>query len=466
MKKILAVDNNPAIVQFVQKVLTQEGYSVKTASDGLEALKVLEKGFSPELFILDLVMPNIDGEKLTRILRSTWEHKDTPIIVLSGIAPERSDSGISDLVDCMIAKMPMQQLKTYLLQVLEGIQTGNSAQYKSGIVGIDEVHERGITKELLYCNKHFEVLLANISDGYVEINEDFKIVYANRAAIKITARGAEELLGVSFLDLFEGDIREAVTDFIDSTTDEFRALDEEHALTINGRSIVLEVSPLQYHAYRSKLIILKDITRRKQVEEQLKNTLKEINHRVKNNLANITALANIELEAKEKTKQESINDLIGRIGSIEVMHELLYTGDSFEEIDIRQYISNFIEKADLFYQSGDTAAAFDLDIEPLQFSTKLASTLGIILSELISNSFKYGAAGGSLTISISLHREGDTCRLVYSDSGTALSGKESIDDLNKGTGIMLIQELVAGMEGTVKLDTSATTTFILVFQYS
>ena len=465
MKKILAVDNNPAILQFLQRVLTHEGYEVKTASDGLEALKVLDEGYNPDLFIIDLVMPNIDGEKLALILRSRWEYKDTPLIVLSGIAPERRDSEISDLADCIIAKMAARQLKVYLLQVIRDIEQGNSGQYKRSIIGVGEVHERGITKELLYCNKHFEVLLANISDGYMEISSDYRIVYANKAALDIAGTTMEELLGTSFLDLFEGEARETVTAFIDGTTAEFRTLHDDEAILLNSHFVVLEVSPLQFNKYKTKLIILKDITKRKQVEEQLRNTLKEINHRVKNNLANITALANIELEAEEKTKRESISDLINRIGSIEVMHELLYAGESFAEIDIASYIRNFVEKIDVFYQNEDTDALFNLDIEPLKFSTKMTTNIGIILSELITNSFKYAAAPEGLSITVSLHRQGEYCRLVYSDSGTGLAGTESIDDVQRGTGILLIKELVAGMEGTIELDTSATTTFVLVFKY-
>ena len=462
MKNILAVDNDSIILRFLEEVLTNEGYTVKTASDGLDALSVVN-GFVPDLFIVDLVMPNIDGEKLAMLLRSKKEYKKTPIVILSGIAPERRDSRITEYADCMIAKMPRKQLEKHLLRVIGDIQRGNYLQYKHTIVGYDEIHERVVTKELLYCNKHFEVLLANISDGYVELSGNYTIVYANKAALEIIGTTMENFLGGCFLDFFEEEARNTVSSFFNTVTDNFAALGNENPIAVNNRHVVLEVSPLQIAAYKSMLVVVKDITLQKHIEEQLKNTLKEINHRVKNNLVNITALANIELEAEKKTKRESIEDLISRIGSIEVMHELLYSGESFSEINIKTYITNFVEKVDIFYHKEDTTAAFNLDIEPLRFTTKLTTTIGIILSEFITNSFKYANDVGRVTISISLRGAGNEYALVYSDSGTGLAGINSIDDLNTGTGILLIKELVAGLHGTFALDTAVTTTFSIRF---
>ena len=68
MKKILVVDNNPMILEFMKEILEKEGYEVVTVVNSLSALDILER-FTPEAIFVDLVMPGIDGEQLSRIIR-------------------------------------------------------------------------------------------------------------------------------------------------------------------------------------------------------------------------------------------------------------------------------------------------------------------------------------------------------------------------------------------------------------
>ena len=76
-KKILVVDNNSIVLEFMKDLLTQEGRQVLTAEDGLSALDIL-KTFTPDIIFVDLIMPNIEGEKLCQIIRRVPELKDVP----------------------------------------------------------------------------------------------------------------------------------------------------------------------------------------------------------------------------------------------------------------------------------------------------------------------------------------------------------------------------------------------------
>jgi CheY-like chemotaxis protein len=78
-KKILIVDNNPLILQLMTDLLKDEGYQVLTAEDGLSALDIL-RTYKPDVFFIDLVMPNIDGKKLCQIIRGMPELKDVFIV--------------------------------------------------------------------------------------------------------------------------------------------------------------------------------------------------------------------------------------------------------------------------------------------------------------------------------------------------------------------------------------------------
>jgi two-component sensor histidine kinase len=179
---------------------------------------------------------------------------------------------------------------------------------------------------------------------------------------------------------------------------------------------------------------------------------------------NIAALASLELENKNKTKEQSIIDLINRIDAIGLMHELIYTGDSFSNIDINKYIRKLTESLRGFFSKRAETTVFHLDIEPLRFSTKVTTMIGILLSELMTNTFKYAEVEDKINIFISLHFEDNTYYLTYTDSGKGLSEDiQSIDDIQQGTGLMLIKEFVAGLEGTIDLDTLEGTTFKITF---
>jgi CheY-like chemotaxis protein len=83
MSKILAVDNDPFILSFLKDVLTSEGHKVLTAKDGLHAVDVLDE-HTPDIIFVDLVMPNIDGKRLCKIIRAMGKLENVYFVVLSG----------------------------------------------------------------------------------------------------------------------------------------------------------------------------------------------------------------------------------------------------------------------------------------------------------------------------------------------------------------------------------------------
>jgi DNA-binding response OmpR family regulator len=87
IKKILVVDDESMIRNFLSTVLTLDGYQVFTSNDGIEAIENIDE-YSPDLVITDLAMPFCDGINLTRMLRTTLKYRAMPVLMLSG-----ADSG-------------------------------------------------------------------------------------------------------------------------------------------------------------------------------------------------------------------------------------------------------------------------------------------------------------------------------------------------------------------------------------
>ena len=93
-KKVLVVDNNKLIVRLLTAFLQQKGYIVSSVEDGWAALDQLDV-FHPDIMLVDLIMPQINGEKLCRIIRKIPEHRSIFIIIVSAIAAEEKVDFVS-----------------------------------------------------------------------------------------------------------------------------------------------------------------------------------------------------------------------------------------------------------------------------------------------------------------------------------------------------------------------------------
>ena len=118
MKKILAVDNDRIMRRFMTKLLEKEGHQVITAEDGLNALDIL-KNYTPDIMFVDLVMPNIDGEMLCRIIRDMQKFNDTHLVILSSIATEKKINVAQLGANACIVNGPFNEMAKNVLSILD-----------------------------------------------------------------------------------------------------------------------------------------------------------------------------------------------------------------------------------------------------------------------------------------------------------------------------------------------------------
>ena len=255
MKKILVVDNNLVTLNLLNSFLTRQGYEVITAEDGLTVLKVL-RNFMPDVIFLDLVMPNIDGEKLCRIIRSTPALKDVSLVILSGLAAELKIDFANWGANACIAKGPFPIMSKRIMTVLENLEQNRELDHE--VMGLTDVFPREITQELLSVKRHLEVILSSISEGILEISSDAKIVYANPEAVSIIGLPEVELLGSDFLEMFhELDIPK-ISALLEKQGKVSRVSSEEFLLA-NDKEVSVNVMPIRDEKNKG-IIILNDIS--------------------------------------------------------------------------------------------------------------------------------------------------------------------------------------------------------------
>ena len=115
--RILVVEDNPPILEQVTKILKDKGYITYKAVDGMDAI-TKAKSLIPDLIILDVILPKINGFQVCRLLKNTQQFKDIPVIILSGKKDQSDrDWGIKIGADCYLTK-PVESEK--LLEIVNG----------------------------------------------------------------------------------------------------------------------------------------------------------------------------------------------------------------------------------------------------------------------------------------------------------------------------------------------------------
>ncbi|MCF8080354.1 MAG: response regulator [Desulfobacterales bacterium] len=268
MKNVLVVDNSPVLLQLMTKFLEKEGLRVETAGDGLNALDVLAS-FTPDIMFVDLVMPNIDGKMLCRILRSNEAYKDIYLVILSAISAEEWIDIREIGADACIAKGPFTDMAIHVRSVLKNPVEIRAKCMAGEVLGVDQVFPRGITQELLSVKRHFEAILEQMAEGIIEINLENRIIYANPAALYMIGQPEGTLLGMKFPRLFDGGDRERVRTLLQKDSDSLKHITEDAPLTLNRSLIALQIKNLG-EKEKTSTVILQDVTERKKAEEELK----------------------------------------------------------------------------------------------------------------------------------------------------------------------------------------------------
>jgi PAS domain S-box-containing protein len=268
-KNILVVDNQPIILKFMTRLLEKEGYNVQTAEDGLAALDIL-KGFIPDAIFIDLVMPNINGRKLCRIIRSKPLLKDAYIIILSAIAAEEELNFAEFGANACIAKGPFDSMAKHVLDVLDHPDPKTQRHISKKIRGIEDIHQREIIKELLYSKRHFEAILNSMSEGILELSIKEKIIYANPSAISLIGIPEENLLASHFTELFYNNQQNKIKKLLKNISSAPYKATSDELFVLNGRQVSLGILPIEDEKYGPMTIVnVNDVSEKKRMEAQL-----------------------------------------------------------------------------------------------------------------------------------------------------------------------------------------------------
>ena len=217
-----------------------------------------------------------------------------------------------------------------------------------------------------------------------------------------------------------------------------------------------------------------NITKRKKAEEKIKESLREkeillreIHHRVKNNMQIISSLLNLQASVvSDKKDIEMLRDSQNRIKSMSLIHEKLYGSEDLAHIDINDYNNDLTRYIFQFHKTVLNNVALKIDIENIWLGIDTAIPCGLIINELVSNSLKHAFPEnrqGEVRITLRKTDE-DEIALTVSDNGIGIPEDVDISS-SKSLGLLLVNTLSKEqLQGKIELDRTEGTKFCITFK--
>ena len=248
----------------------------------------------------------------------------------------------------------------------------------------------------------------------------------------------------------------------------FLQLDRQHTELLKHRE------HLEEQVEQRTVELQKEIIERKRMERRIRASLKEkevllkeVHHRVKNNMQVIISMLNLQSGyVDDEQAIEAFTKSQNRIRTMALVHQKLYQTKDLARIDFAEYIQDLTNYLLSAYGAGAGAITLKMDIEDISLSMDTALPCGMILNELITNSIKHAFPGGrGGDIFIELHSDNDNLILTVGDNGAGIP--EDLDLPNaESLGLQLIDSFVEQLEGSVELNRKDGTGFRITFPMS
>jgi PAS domain S-box-containing protein len=330
----------------------------------------------------------------------------------------------------------------------------------------EDIHERKKTEEALRDSEEmYRSLINTLPDSVTTTDLEGKITYVSPRTLKLHGIDSDKkILGKNALTLIAPEDQKRAMENLRRTLKEDVIKNLEYKLLrVDGSKFtgLLSAGLIKDSSGNPKFFIasVRDISERKNAEEQIKKSLKEkdillreIHHRVKNNIQVITSMLNLHTKyIDDKKYTELIKEMQLRIWSMALIHEKLYRSKDISNINFNEYIKELVNELFRSYGANISLIKPQIMVKDISFGLDTAIPCGLIINELVSNSLKHAFHNmKSGIINIELSKEGKKFKLNISDNGIGLPKSFKIED-SKTFGLQLVDTLVKQIKGDLEI---------------
>ena len=338
---------------------------------------------------------------------------------------------------------------------------------------------RDSEKEYRVLVEQSEAIFNSINDGIVQLDMKGRILKINKRITEFGGWEEKEIVGkkIRHLSMFPPeDLRKMYSYFIKTISGQRAPLQEVEVFTKSGERKAVEIhgSLLKKNEESVGVVtVIRDITDRKKAEEQIKKALKEkeilireIHHRVKNNMQIILSLLRLQSRnVKNKEAVEILGVWRNRIRTIALIHEKLYRSEDMARTNFRDYAQALVYSLFRTFEIKDSDIRLNVKVEDVFLDINTAIPIGLIVNELISNALKHAFPGNKKgQICLDMYAENkDQYILIISDNGVGF--QENADFENPQTlRFQLVNDLVEQIRGGIELDGRDGTSFKIIIK--
>ncbi|UZP68857.1 response regulator [Desulfovibrio mangrovi] len=493
---ILVLDDDPVVRSTMAAFLEDEGYVVLEADSGESGLEVFRCAH-PDAILLDWRLPGMSGGEV--LSRMCEEAPTTPVIIVSGT------DRMNDVVDALkrgawdFLTKPLREFSELSASIQrclerarllreEGLRRENlEQQVRKRTEALEEAN--AMLRRQIAERIEFEKALADSEERFRQLVENVREVFfvrdMNTGAFLYVSPAYAEVWGRSCASLYsdpEGlfstvhaEDQEKFVQAWDLLQKAHKPFDVEHRIVrpdntlrwIRGRAFPVEDD--RGVPYRI-VGIADDITNRKTSEEKIRSSLKEketllkeVHHRVKNNLQLVSSLLNLQASyIRTPEDRELFLESQNRIHSMTLVHEELYRSDDLACVEFSDYLPKLTQKLISVFSMGKDIRLVT-DIQPIFFPVDTAIPCGLIVNELFSNALKHAFKGRDEGIvCLSVKRDQDNIKIIVRDNGIGFP-LDYEPDAARTLGMQLVHSLVDQLGAFLDIEVDTGTTFTITF---
>jgi two-component sensor histidine kinase len=226
-------------------------------------------------------------------------------------------------------------------------------------------------------------------------------------------------------------------------------------LTLAGIIVLAIILGLLYYNYSNSKRLGKELARKNEEKELL---LKEIHHRVKNNLQTISSLLNLQsAHIEDEQVLGAVVESKNRVRSMALIHQKLYQGDNLVSIEMKEYLETLCGNLIKSFGKNADKVSLNCSMDAIELDVDTAIPIGLIINELITNTMKYAfpdGRAGQIEVSLTHLQEEDVLLLSVKDDGVGMSEQLQPDERRTNFGSHLVNLLTMQLGGAVEQDTT------------
>lgn len=346
------------------------------------------------------------------------------------------------------------------------------------------VQQKEVREDLMHREAHYRSVLDTMAEGMVIINVNGEVVSVNPAAECVLRMPKEELLKARSADFITLAIRPDGVRYKPEECPSVRSMESRQAVNNEILGVLIDGMPDLWLSVNAGPLMdpvsgevigavetFTDITERLRQETELKNNLQqkeilltEIHHRVKNNLAIVSSLLQLQqLYTKDEHIRAMLTESQGRLRSMSLVHEILYRNGDFSKISFDSYLKEIGDYLKSTYAKPEQEVLFETTTDHCELEITKAIPCGLIVNELITNAFKYAFVNRKEgLIVISLRQNGDYYVLEICDDGPGFPAGFNWTEA-KTMGFTLVRTLSTQLKGALSVENKNGARLVLTF---